>query len=551
MNGQLLPDGEDREIVLDVTSLSVSYGPTQVVQDVSFRVRQGETVAIVGESGSGKSTTASAILGLLSPGAAAAGSIRIAGVEVVGASEKTMRGLRRGTLAYVPQDPMSNLDPVHRVGAQVVEVANVVGGRARRDADEHAIAALESAGFAHARERFRQYPHELSGGMRQRALIAMGVINAPQLLIADEPTSALDVTVQRVILDNLESLVERSGTAVILVTHDLGLAAERADRVLVMHRGRVIEHGPSRTVLLQPQADYTRALVAAAPANRAGAASPVSDGTAPVVLALSDVSKTYPARGHGRRRSAAVHAIQDLSLEVRRGQTLAVVGESGSGKSTAAAIALRLVSPTAGSVRFHGDDITTARGRELVEFRRRVQPIFQDPYASLDPMSTVERIITEPLRAFGLGDTATQRRRAAELLELVGLPASVRGRAPSELSGGQRQRVAIARALAPEPEVIICDEPVSALDVLVQANVLDVLTRIQRELGVAYLFISHDLGVVEQIAHDVVVMAAGKVAEAGPTRDVFAAPTDPYTRQLLDSIPGRTLLSPEARLVRP
>jgi peptide/nickel transport system ATP-binding protein len=539
---------ERQPIILDVQSLSISYGSTQVVDSVSFQVHRGETVAIVGESGSGKSTTASAILGLLSAGAAADGSIRVAGVEVVGASEKTMRGLRRGALAYVPQDPMSNLDPVHRVGTQVVEVANAATRRSRRDADEHAIAALESAGFAHARERFRQYPHELSGGMRQRALIAMGMINAPQLLIADEPTSALDVTVQRVILDNLGSLVERSGTAVILVTHDLGLAAERADRVLVMHRGRVIERGRSRSVLLAPQAAYTRALVAAAPANRAGAASPRSDSSAPVALSLSGVAKTYPPRGHGRRRTAAVNAVQNLSLEVRRGQTLAVVGESGSGKSTAAAIALRLVAPTAGSVRFHGTDITSARGRELAEFRRRVQPIFQDPYASLDPMSTVERIITEPLRAFGIGDAAGQRRRAAELLEMVGLPATVRGRAPSELSGGQRQRVAIARALAPEPEVIVCDEPVSALDVLVQANVLEVLTLIQRELGVGYLFISHDLGVVEQIAHEVVVMASGEVVESGPTRDVFAAPAHPYTRQLLDSIPGRSLLSPEPEL---
>lgn len=548
MNDQPMRAAEDRPIVLDVSSLSVSYGSTQVVNDVSFRVRQGETVAIVGESGSGKSTTASAILGLLAPGAAAAGSIRVAGIEVVGASEKTMRGLRRGKLAYVPQDPMSNLDPVHRVGAQVVEAVNAVGRRPRRDADEQAIAALESAGFAHARERFRQYPHELSGGMRQRALIAMGMINAPRLLIADEPTSALDVTVQRVILDNLESLVARSGTAVILVTHDLGLAAERADRVLVMHRGRVIEHGPSRAVLLRPQAPYTQALVAAAPANRAGATSPSSDSSAPVVLSLSDVSKTYPPRGHGRRRTAAVHAVQHLSLDVRRGQTLAVVGESGSGKSTAAAIALRLISPTSGSIRFHGEDITATRGRGLAAFRKRVQPIFQDPYASLDPMSTVDRIISEPLRAFGLGDTATQRRRVSELLDLVGLPSIVRGRAPSELSGGQRQRVAIARALAPEPEVIICDEPVSALDVLVQANVLDVLTRIQRELGVAYLFISHDLGVVEQIAHDVVVMAGGRVVESGPTRNVFADPADPYTRQLLDSIPGRSLLFPQPEL---
>ncbi|MDF2666214.1 MAG: transporter ATP-binding protein [Microbacterium sp.] len=530
-------------LLLSVRSLSIRYGTTEVVTDLSFDLHEGETLAIVGESGSGKSTTASAILGLLPAGAAAHGSILLAGTEIVGATEPTMRRLRRGTLAYVPQDPMSNLDPVHRVGNQVIEVADAVRKRPRPEARAHAVAALQSAGLAQAEQRFRQYPHEMSGGMRQRALIAMGMIPSPRLLIADEPTSALDVTVQKVILDNLQTLIRESRTSVILVTHDLGLAAERADRVIVMSRGRVVEQGSSREVLLHPREEYTRALVAAAPANRAGAAAPAADSRAPVVLSLDNVSKTYRARGHGRARTEAVPAIVSLSCDVRRGQTLAIVGESGSGKSTAASIALRLIDPTTGSVRFDGRDITTARGRGLTDFRRRVQPIFQDPYASLDPMMTVERSITEPLKAFRLGSSSTQRARARELLDLVGLPESVLDRAPSELSGGQRQRVAIARALAPDPDVIICDEPVSALDVLVQANVLDVLTRIQRELGVAYLFISHDLGVVEQIAHDVIVMAQGEVVERGTTADVFAHPTHEYTRQLLSSIPGRALLA--------
>lgn len=529
--------------LLRVGSLSIRYGTTEVVTDLSFDLHEGETLAIVGESGSGKSTTASAILSLLPAGASAEGSILLAGEEIVGAPEPTMRRLRRGTLAYVPQDPMSNLDPVHRVGAQVIEVADAVQKRPRPAARAYAVAALQSAGLAHAEQRFRQYPHEMSGGMRQRALIAMGMITSPRILVADEPTSALDVTVQKVILDNLQSLIRDSGTAVILVTHDLGLAAERADRVIVMSRGRVVEQGPSREVLLRPKEDYTRALVAAAPANRASAAAPVPDPSAPVVLSLDGVSKTYRARGYGRSRTEAVPAVVELSCEVRRGQTLAIVGESGSGKSTAASIALRLIDPTSGAIRFDGRDITVARRHGLAEFRRRVQPIFQDPYASLDPMMTVERSITEPLRAFGLGSASAQQARARELLDLVGLPQSVRDRAPSELSGGQRQRVAIARALAPEPDLIICDEPVSALDVLVQANVLDVLTRIQRELGVAYLFISHDLGVVEQIAHDVIVMARGEVVERGTTADVFAHPTHEYTRQLLSSIPGRSLLA--------
>ncbi|NEL26883.1 MAG: ABC transporter ATP-binding protein [Xanthomonas perforans] len=529
--------------LLRVASLSIRYGTAEVVTDLSFDLYEGETLAIVGESGSGKSTTASAVLGLLPAGASAIGSIRVDGEEVVGASEPTMRRLRRGILSYVPQDPMSNLDPVHRVGNQVMEVANAVRKLPRVAARTNAVTALQAAGLANAEQRFRQYPHEMSGGMRQRALIAMGMITSPRILVADEPTSALDVTVQKVILDNLQSLIRENRTAVILVTHDLGLAAERADRVIVMSRGRVVEQGPSREVLLQPQKEYTRALVAAAPANRAGAAAPIPDATAPVVLSLDGISKIYGAKGYGRLRTEAVHAVTDLSCEIRRGQTLAIVGESGSGKSTAASIALRLIDPSSGRVTFDGKDITTARRHGLTEFRRRVQPIFQDPYASLDPMMTVEHSITEPLRAFRVGDRSARRKRARELVELVGLPSTVLDRAPSELSGGQRQRVAIARALAPEPDVIICDEPVSALDVLVQANVLDLLTRIQRELGVAYLFISHDLGVVEQIAHDVIVMAQGAVVERGTTADVFARPAHEYTEQLLNSIPGRSLLT--------
>ncbi|WP_346265688.1 ABC transporter ATP-binding protein [Microbacterium esteraromaticum] len=431
---------------------------------------------------------------------------------------------------------------MHRIGAQVVE-AGGVHRRLRPDAARaRALTALQSAGLVNAESRFRQYPHELSGGMKQRALIAMGTINRPRLLIADEPTSALDVTVQRVILDNLDQLVAEAGTAVILVTHDLGLAADRADRVLVMHRGRVVEHGDSRGVLIAPQADYTRALVAAAPANRSGDGAPLPDPSAPVILSVAHLGKTYPARGHGRRRTEPVHAVDDVSFAVRRGQTLAIVGESGSGRSTAASIALKLLEPTTGDVRFDGEDVTALKGRELLAYRRRVQPIFQDPYASLDPMATIGQILTEPLRAFRIGDAASRRVRVRELLEMVRLPQDIIERSPNELSGGQRQRVAIARALAPEPELIVCDEPVSALDVLVQANVLEVMQRIQQELGVAYLFISHDLGVVEQIAHDVVVMSGGRVVEAGPTRDVFSNPQAAYTRELLEAVPGRAVL---------
>jgi len=540
------PVDPERTIVLSVDNLTVAYGDVEVVRAASFTIRAGETVAIVGESGSGKSTMTGAILGLLPRNARVSGSITVCGTTVTAATERELRALRGKLLAYVPQDPMSNLNPVLRVGPQVSEAGSVHRTQSRPEARSRAINALERAGLAQAESRYRQFPHQLSGGMRQRSLIAMGMINEPTLLIADEPTSALDVTVQRVILDNLGQLVETSGTSVLLVTHDLGLAAERADRVIVMKGGQIVEQGPSREVLFDPRAAYTRELIAAAPVGRASSHTPQARVDGPVLLSLKGVGKVYPAKGHGARRTAAVTAIDDVSFEVRAGQTLAVVGESGSGKSTAANIALKLTEPTSGSVLFDGADVTRLRGRELAAFRRRVQPIFQDPYASLDPMSTVGRIVEEPLRAFRLGDARARARRVRELLDLVGLPNALLDRAPSELSGGQRQRVAIARALAPEPELVVCDEPVSALDVLVQATVLDVLQRIQRELGVAYLFISHDLGVVESIAHDVIVMTGGSVVERGPAREVFANPQAEYTRALLDAVPGRSFMAERA-----
>lgn len=540
------------EVVLSVDGLTVAYGDTEVVRNASFTVRAGETVAIVGESGSGKSTMTGAILGLLPRTASVSGTIAACGTVVTEATERDMRALRGSQLAYVPQDPMSNLNPVLRVGPQVAEAGGVHRSQTRAEARTRAVAALERAGLAEAESRYRQFPHQLSGGMRQRSLIAMGMINDPTLLIADEPTSALDVTVQRVILDNLADLVARSGTSVLLVTHDLGLAAERADRVIVMRGGEIVEQGPSREVLFAPTAAYTRQLIGAAPVGRTAARvpRPVPED-APVLLALENVGKVYPPRGHGSRRTAAVSAIAGVSLEVRAGQTLAIVGESGSGKSTAANIALKLTEPSSGVVRFDGADVTRLRGPALTAFRRRVQPIFQDPYASLDPMSTVGRIVEEPLRAFRIGDARSREERVRELLDLVGLPNALLERAPSELSGGQRQRVAIARALAPEPELIVCDEPVSALDVLVQATVLDVLQRIQSDLGVAYLFISHDLGVVESIAHDVVVMTGGTVVERGTVGDVFTDPQADYTRALLDAVPGRSLIDELALRGRP
>lgn len=537
VDGQSIDD-----VILSVSGLSVSYGAACAVSEVSFDVRAGETVAIVGESGSGKSTVANAVLGLLPPTATVTGDVSVCDESVVGAREKTLRELRRTAMAYVPQDPMSNLNPVLRVGSQVAEVGNLGGAQSRAEARRRAVTALEDAGLEDADARYRQFPHQMSGGMRQRALIAMGLINGPRLLIADEPTSALDVTVQRVILDNMAQLVQTSGTTVLLITHDLGLAAERADRVIVMRHGRVVEQGPARDVLLAPEHEYTQALIAAAPGLTSASPPAAPHDHATPVLAIEGVSKTYRARGRGRQRIDAVTAVEDVSFEVHRGRTLAIVGESGSGKSTAASIALRLTDASSGCVRFDGEDITIASRRALMPFRRRVQPVFQDPYASLDPMATVQKIIEEPLRAFGLGDAVARERRVRELLEVVGLAGSYLSRSPHELSGGQRQRVAIARALAPEPEVVVCDEAVSALDVLVQASVLDTLRTIQDELGVAYLFISHDLGAVKTIAHEVLVMRKGRVVERGQAEKVFAHPKDDYTRALFDAVPGRSLL---------
>lgn len=549
--------------VLVVANLQVSYGAHEVVSDVGFTVAAGETVAIVGESGSGKTTVINAILGLLPRSATAIGSVLVNEQEVIGAPERTMRALRGTTLAYVPQDPMSNLDPVMRVGHQVAEAAMVARGGRIAQNRAPAQAAMERAGLDDVHGRYRLFPHEYSGGMRQRALIAMGVVNAPTILIADEPTSALDVTVQKRILDNLAGLVEESGTAVLLITHDLGLAAERADRVIVMQYGRIIEQGPSRSVLFSPQEEYTRALVAAAPFNTArridgGSARGAAESATAALLQLavseaeaaklaapelrvSAVSKTYPAKGFGKNRRQPFTAVSEVSFELHAGKTLAIAGESGSGKSTTAQMVLKLLEPTSGNISYRGQDLAGMSRASLREFRRGVQSVFQDPYASLDPLFTIERSLREPLDAFAIGTPAERAARVTELLDLVRLPSTVRFRTASELSGGQRQRVAIARALAPSPSLIVCDEPVSALDVLVQAQVLEVLAEAQRELGVSYLFISHDLSVIEEVAHNVLIMRNGKVVEQGATSAVLSNPEHPYTRDLIDAIPGSAL----------
>ncbi|MEC3915711.1 ABC transporter ATP-binding protein [Nocardia sp. CDC160] len=537
------------ESLLEISDLRVAFGGVTAVDGVDVSLAPGERLAVVGASGSGKSTLAHAIIGLL-PGAGrvTGGSIRWRGEDLAAADAKRLRRLRGREIGLVPQDPMSNLNPVSRIGTQVSETLLAHGLYGRRAARDRAIELLAEAGLPEPARCARQYPHELSGGMRQRALIAIGLSCRPDLLIADEPTSALDVTVQRQILDHLDKLTRELGTALLLVTHDLGLAAERADRVLVMSDGKIVESGPAREILAEPEEEYTRRLVAAAPAliaPRSGSRPAIEDGatastsadsdSAPV-LEVSGLSKEYRVRGSSNRR-----VVDDVSFTIARGRTTAIVGESGSGKTTTARMVLGLLPPTSGAVRLDGTEVVGLRGDRLRVARRAMQPVFQDPYSSLDPMWTIERIVAEPLRAFGFGDRAAIRARVRELLDQVALPPALAQRHPHELSGGQRQRVAIARALAIEPRLVVCDEPVSALDVLVQKQILTLLSDLQDRLGVSYLFISHDLAVVRALAHDVIVMRAGRVVEQGPVDRILTEPTDDYTRRLLAAIPGAAL----------
>lgn len=538
---------------LEIRGLSVSYrtrgGTVQAVRDVDLDVRPGEVTAVVGESGSGKSTTAHAVLRLLAAnGGIDAGTIRFGRHDLVSLSEAELRTVRGARIGLVPQDPSVSLNPVKRIGEQVAEVLRVHGLATRRSAPSEAVGVLERAGLPDAATRARQYPHELSGGMRQRALIAIAIAARPELIIADEPTSALDVTVQRVILDHLQALTEELGTGILLVTHDLGVAADRAQRLVVMSQGRVVEAGVTRDVLADPQHAYTRRLLASAPSLATArprtpvAASAVAAGTPPLVELRNVVKEFRLPRAGGASRT--LRAVDDVSLTLRRGRTLALVGESGSGKSTTARLLLRLTDASAGRVLFDGADVTAARGAQARQLRRRAQLIYQNPYASLDPRFSIGEVITEPLRAFRVGDRASRLARARELLDRVALPASTLERRPAELSGGQRQRVAIARALALSPDLVVCDEPVSALDVSVQAQVLDLLAELQADTGVAYLFISHDLAVVRQIAHRVAVMRAGRVVETGAPEDLFTRPRHEYTRELLAAIPGGHRPSP-------
>ncbi|KZS65498.1 ABC transporter ATP-binding protein [Mycobacterium kansasii] len=534
--------------VLSVEGLEVSFGADEpVLHGIDLTVLRGQTVAVVGESGSGKSTLAAAILGLLAPGGRiTSGRILFDGRDLTSSDRRVMRTIRGREIGYVPQDPMTNLNPVWKVGFQIREALRV--NIAGRDARRQAVELLGEAGMPDPARQAGRYPHQLSGGMCQRALIAIGLAGRPRLLIADEPTSALDVTVQRQVLDHLQRLTTELGTALLLITHDLALAAERAESVVVVNRGVVAESGAAQELLRDPQHEYTRRLVAAAPSLTARRPAPNRPRLQPQlrpqpagqddIVVVSELTKTYAqVRGVPWRR-AEFRAVDSVSFRLRRGSTLAVVGESGSGKSTLARMVLGLLQPTSGTVVFDGEDIDGLDRARAFAFRRRVQPVFQNPYSSLDPRYSVFRCIEEPLRIHRLGDRSGRRQAVRELVDQVALPSSVLDRLPRELSGGQRQRVAIARALALRPEVLVCDEAVSALDVLVQAQILDLLAQLQADLGLTYLFISHDLAVIRQISDDVLVMRTGRVVEHATTEEVFARPRHEYTRQLLEAIPG-------------
>ncbi|MCL1839355.1 MAG: ABC transporter ATP-binding protein [Propionibacteriaceae bacterium] len=545
--------------LLSVRDLQVAFrtadGFVPAVRGVSFDVYPGETIAIVGESGSGKSTTAMAINRLLPEnGIITAGSITFEGVELTTLKRRQIEEIRGKKIGMVPQDPMNSLNHVWNIGFQVDETIRANGlAKSRAAVKRRTIQVLKEAGLSDAAGRVKQFPHEFSGGMRQRVLIGISLAANPSLLLADEPTSALDVTVQKRVLDHLDTLTTDRGTAVVFITHDLGLAAERTEHLIVMHRGKIVESGPSLEVLRNPQHPYTQRLMAAAPSlssarmrsahTQLRAAEPVAD-TQPEstpVIEFSEVTKIFQIRT-GTPKKIPLTAVDNVSFQVTKGTTTALVGESGSGKSTAAKLLLKLTPITSGKILIDGNDISTLKGTALLALRRRMQPVFQDPYGSLDPMRNVGSTISEPLRIHKIGDKAARRARVREVLDQVALPTSVLTRYQNELSGGQRQRVAIARALALKPDIVVLDEAVSALDVLVQAQVLELLNDLQAELGLTYLFITHDLAVVRVIADHVVVMEQGKVVEAESVDNVFSSPKTEYTRMLLDAIPGAGLL---------
>ncbi|MFD4176640.1 dipeptide ABC transporter ATP-binding protein [Streptomyces anulatus] len=526
-----------RDPLVEVSGLTVDFGPVRAVDGLSFTLEAGGALGVVGESGSGKSASAYALLGLhRGTGARVGGSVRVAGTDVNTADDRELRALRGAGAAMVFQDPLSSLDPYYPVGDQIAEVYRVHRPVSRRAARARAVEVLDRVGIPDAARRSRLRPHEFSGGMRQRALIAMALACEPGLLIADEPTTALDVTVQAQILDLLHDLRHETGMGLLLVTHDVGVAAESVDEVLVMRHGKEVERGPVARVLGAPREPYTKELLAAVPRVETRRAVPV-----PPPRAAEDAAPLLEAVGLRRefgRGSGRVAAVDGVSLTVHAGRTLGIVGESGSGKTTLGRMLVRLLDPTAGRLRYGGTEIGSLPEKELRSFRRDLQMVFQDPVASLNPRRSIGESVADPLRAAGESDEGRIRDRVGALLERVGLDPAHFERYPHEFSGGQRQRVGIARALAAEPKLIVCDEPVSALDVTTQAQVVELLSELQRELGIGLVFIAHDLAVVRQVSDEVAVMRRGVIVEQGSADAVYADPRDPYTRQLLAAVPA-------------
>ncbi|WP_137873650.1 ABC transporter ATP-binding protein [Rhodococcus sp. Q] len=525
------------EKILDIENLTIRFGPDTdpVVTELDLVVGAGEIVALVGESGSGKSMTAKAVLGLLPDGAAATGSIRLGGDEIVGTTEADLARLRGTRAAMVFQEPQTALNPVQKVGWQIAQALKARGKISRADARARAVELLRLVEIPDPELRVDWYPHQLSGGQKQRVVIALALSGNPDLLIADEPTTALDVTVQAEILTLLRSLRDERGTAILLITHNMGVVADIAERVAVLRRGKLVEERAVHDLFTAPRERYTRQLLAAVPRLPDGnvEVAEVAASAETPVLSIRDLDVVYPARLGNKE----FHALHSVSLDVAAGEVLGLVGESGSGKTTLGRAALGVVTATSGAVTVDGVDLTTVSARELRALRRGVALVHQDPAASLDPRRSIADSIGEPLVVHRAASGALLRTRVEELLDSVRLPRAFADRRPSELSGGQRQRVALARALALAPRLLVADEPTSALDVSVQAEVLDLFADLRQEYRFACLFISHDLAVVHQVADRVAVLRRGEVVETGFTATVFGSPRDEYTRGLLDAVP--------------
>ena len=526
--------------LLDIRNLRIALNgdpAAEVVKGLTLSIKPGETMCLVGESGSGKSLTALATMGLLPPALKpTAGEILLKGENVLAATPARLRHLRATSMSMIFQEPMTALNPVHRVGPQIAEVLEAHASLSAAETRAKVIGMMEEVHLPEPERLYNSFPHQLSGGQRQRIMIAMALVLRPQLLIADEPTTALDVTTQKQILALIRELRETTGAAVLFITHDMGVVAEIADEVTVLRLGEVEETRPVMDLLRTPRTDYSRRLLMAVPSLIPRAPRP-AERSAPTALETTGLGKTYSSTawfGKGRE----VIAAQGVDLSLKQGRTLGIVGESGSGKSTVARCIVRLIDPTEGSIRISGQEVATLSQRALKPHRRRVQIVFQDPFRSLNPRIEVGESIIEGPTNFGVS-RADAMKRAQDLLELVGLPRTAIDRYPHQFSGGQRQRIAIARALAMDPDLLVADEAVSALDVSVQAQVLDLLAEIQERLGVGLLFITHDLRVAAQICDDVMVMQRGRVVEYGPAAEVLGAPKTDYTKDLIEAAPGR------------